>query len=341
MTLPTGTITMAQVNAEIGASPTASISMNDTAVRRLAATLTLSPTSPFLPNGSIISMNNLRGRKATIFASGGTVIDSGGYRIHVFTNPGTFNVDYVFPTTADTVEYLVVAGGGGGGVPAFGFGFGAGGGAGGFRTGTGFLVSFGSYPIVVGGGGSAGGNGSPSTFDSITSTGGGNGGGFTIGPNFSTLPIPARSGGSGGGGAAAFGALGNSPPTSPPQGNPGGRGFVDSAGGGGGAGGAGSTLNGGIGQILPWSPPSYGEGSPPSPSTRYFAGGGGGSAILTPTVNFPGDGGLGGGGNGFPVPPFSSTGSVNTGGGGGGGRPPARTGALGGSGIVMIRYPIA
>lgn len=53
MALPTGTISMSQVNTELGYSSTALISLNDTAVRTLAGK----------PSG-IISMDDLRGKSA-------------------------------------------------------------------------------------------------------------------------------------------------------------------------------------------------------------------------------------------------------------------------------------
>jgi hypothetical protein len=336
MALPSGTITLAEVNAEIGASPTAAINLNQDTVRRLAATATLSPTSPFLTTNTQISMNDLRGRVAAVFASGGTVITTPTRKIHVFTSPGTFTVNYAFPTS--TIDYMVVAGGGAGGRPNLGPGSSGGGGAGGYRTGTGFSVnaSPGSYPITVGGGGSVpSSNGSPSTFSTITSTGGGAGSRITsIFFTFST----AGSGGSGGGSffTPTLGS-GNTPPVTPPQGNPGGVGsfrgpnsppFVSTiGGGGGGAGAAGNFGPGGIGQQLPWSPDSYGEAPPTAPADRFFAGGGGGSGS-----SGNGDGGLGGGGDGSQY--GGGTGDANSGGGGG-------SNANGGSGIVMISYLIA
>jgi len=76
-------------------------------------------------------------------ATGGTVVDDAGYRMHIFTSPGSFVVSSV-PPTVNTVEYLVVAGGASGGAH-----FGGGGGAGGFRTATGFPVTTTTYPITV------------------------------------------------------------------------------------------------------------------------------------------------------------------------------------------------
>src|SRR6056300_1120550 len=65
-----------------------------------------------------------------IGATGGTVTESGDFKIHTFTGDGCFVVTYNgigTPTAPNVVDYLVIAGGGGG---ASGSG---GGGAGGFR----------------------------------------------------------------------------------------------------------------------------------------------------------------------------------------------------------------
>lgn len=53
MTLPTGTISLSQVNTELGKSSTATISLNDSAVRSLAG-----------KTSGTISMNDLRGKSA-------------------------------------------------------------------------------------------------------------------------------------------------------------------------------------------------------------------------------------------------------------------------------------
>ena len=349
----TGPIGFNDLNLELGVPATTLRSLNDAAVRTLAGT-------PFATPGTTISLNDLRGKSNAFTATGGTVIDSGGFRIHVFTSPGSFVVSNA--GTEGTVQYLVVAGGGGG---ASNYNAG---GAGGFRTATGFPVTATTYPITVGGGGAAGpvgnpapngNNGNPSIFSTITSAGGGYGSNGE-----GTQNNPGGPGGSGGGGWWAQGGLptapvpgvGNTPPVSPPQGNPGGYGYSTlGGGGGGGAGAAGGNATpspnpyyknggpGGIGSPISWLPASYGTPGP-APG-RYFAGGGGGSSGVPGAP--PALGGAGGGGNGgvqsFTGPVGAGApGTTNTGGGGGGAASfvNVQNGGSGGSGIVALRYPI-
>lgn len=66
MVLPTGTITMTDVNREVGFSDSTLIDLNATQVRRLCGLTT---------NNSTISMNNLRGQGATL-SSLGTAYDT-------------------------------------------------------------------------------------------------------------------------------------------------------------------------------------------------------------------------------------------------------------------------
>lgn len=224
-------------------------------------------------------------------ASGGTkTTGSGpatGYTIHTFTSPGTFTVN----SGSSNIQYLVV-GGGGGGVHATGNQNAGGGGGGGFRTnvpghplaGSPLSMTPGSYSITVGQGGPniywtdfpyAIGSGNPSSIGSlIVSAGGG---------------ASNIAGGSGGGGfAATTGLAGNTPPTSPPQGFPGGDGipYNNSPGsGGGGAGGAGQPAAG---------PGLGGPGSTiditGTPAT-YAAGGNGTDRGNAPTPANSGNGG--------------------------------------------------
>jgi len=289
-----------------------------------------------------------------VTATGGTITTSGNFKIHTFTGPGTFAVSCAGNAQgSNTVSYAVVAGGGGGGgseaVADPTAITGGGGGAGGYREGkassdcytasplnapSGLPVSVQSYPITVGGGGAAGtnspregANGSASIFSSITSAGGGGTPGATGG-----------TGGSGGGvrGACSAGNVGagNTPPVSPPQGNPGGVLTVTSspygAAGGGGATAAGAT-NGPSG-----AGGAGGAGATSSinatPTAR--AGGGGGANGHPGTTTAAGGTGGGGGGS---RPQINAT--TNTGGGGAGAvaDSPGLAGT-GGSGIVIIRY---
>lgn len=282
-----------------------------------------------------------------IIATGGTVYDvdveGTTYRVHVFTNTGnsTFTV-----TQGGSVEYLIVAGGGGGSGNFYDDG--AGGGAGGLVTGT-TTVTAQAYTVTVGGGGArssggAGSTGGNSVAFGLTALGGGGGAGHRgVG----------QPGGSGGGGAGYYGNDGlnyaGGAATQPGSasggfGNAGG-GYVTgeiggtflypNSSGGGGAGSvggrpitsaAGGGGQGGIGLSLNITGNSV-----------FYAGGGGGLSL--------GLGGLGGGarattGRGG-SPALDAT--PNTGGGGGGGRASSgETGipSNGGSGIVIIRYPL-
>jgi hypothetical protein len=271
-----------------------------------------------------------------IAASGGetsTIIEGGTiYAVHQFKQVG--NNSFVVsnaPANAE-VEYLVVAGGGGGS-------FGAGG-AGGYRSGN-LSVAPGSYATSVGFGGIggdslnvSGSSGSNSIFASITSAGGGGGGRAASGG------ATGLAGGSGGGGGNnQSGGSGNTPSVSPSQGNSGGAGFTDNAsyglgGGGGGANSAGGSVtsssmtggNGGAGVV-----------SSITGLAVERAGGGGGGGHTT--GNRSGGLATGGGSSG------STIGNVlpatpNTGGGGGGAGSASGVGGNGGSGIVIIRYPI-
>lgn len=253
------------------------------------------------------------------FATGGDIIQNDGtYWIHTFLSSGTFT-----PQKALTCDYLVVAGGGGGGYYA-----GGGGGAGGFRTSTALSTPVAAYSITVGAGGAGAFDPSPestkgnnSVFSTITSTGGGNG------PSGTGNGV---TGGSGAGGAAngsaGTGGAGNQGGYSPVEGYAGGNGYFLSAsstanrgGGGGGSSavGANGTANtnaaGGAGTSNSYS------GS----AVTYAAGGGSSGNASSPTVG--------------------TSASANTGNGGQAGSYAAsqRVGGNGGSGIVIIRYPIA
>lgn len=271
-------------------------------------------------------------------ATGGNRVENDGtYWIHTFLTSGTFT-----PQTNLTCDYLVVAGGGAGG----GGNNAGGGGAGGLRstvTATGgggsletaLSISNGTnYPITIGAGASGtsstglAASGSNSTFSTITSTGGGGGyGGDTSGQK-------GANGGSGGGNNYASSGTPATGTTN--QGFSGGTGNPNSpyqAGGGGGAGEAGNTdalADGGDGVAV----------SITGSSVTYAGGGGGGINTGSSATS---TGGTGGGGNGASnVAPYAAvSGTANTGGGGGGATNANPTAGNGGSGIVIIRYPIA
>ena len=288
-----------------------------------------------------------------ITATGGTVTCCGNFKIHTFTGPGTFTVSCAGNAGgSNTVDYLVVAGGGGGAANAST----GGGGGGGFRESSGTAsgcytasplgacvsalpVTAQGYPIAVGGGGAGGTPGTPqdagkgvnSSFSTITSTGGG--GGSSESPVIS----PESPGGSGGGARYYQGAggIGNTPPVSPPQGQPGGAGSPPGTTGNYPSGGGGGATEGG------------GDGGPgPSPSGR--GGAGATTSISASSTAYAGGAGAGGynpGGNLFGAASPCGTGGAGNGtagttnrGGGGGGTNCSATGGAGGSGIVIIRY---
>jgi hypothetical protein len=337
------------------------------------------------------STSNVRANEYVAATGGNCTVTCGNDKIHIFTSPGTLTVSAVGNcATNNTISYMVVGGGGGGSGP-----YGAGGGAGGFRevkspsTASGgaytaspldgyptpgnrviLAASPGSYAVVVGGGGTAPGagdakgcNGSDSSFGGIVAAGGGGAGAGGSPPN----PTSCGNGGPGGsgGGAGGFGpgtrcgGVGNTPSTTPPQGQSGGTatqpGSGYSSAGGGGAGGTGSSVSSpgspapgetggpaGDGVQTGISPASFGEAGP---TGRYFAGGGGGGSWNPPGPAVAGTGGLGGGSNGRQnTSPFPGSGDNakdavdNMGGGAGGGGSCSPGARNGGSGIVIIRY---
>lgn len=301
--------------------------------------------------------------------TGGTITTAGGYRIHTFTSVGASSLALNGYSLPLSVEYLVVAGGGAGGDFINGPGYNsaaAGAGAGGYRTGS--LTISSPTSVTVGAKGSKGtvtsasppsgnspparpGPGGNSVFGPITSTGGGRGGaGSALNPDNPSIGWVGAPGGSGGGAVRDGGpeyttaGVGNSPSTSPPQGNPGGAygGPDGPGGGGGGAGGAGAT-----------TPSVGGAGSPSSISgsaITYASGGGGGNGFNpNPGVRPPGGSPLAGSGGLKTSSPLANAEGTNAspsgyghgGGGAGSGDPPVGVYARGGDGsqgIVIARY---
>jgi len=246
---------------------------------------------------------------SSITATGGTITEVDGYRIHTFTSNGTFTIDI-----ATSVEVLVVAGGGGGGSAATSnTRAGGGGGAGGVVHKSIFAVIAQAYTVTVGNGG-AGGTaladpgtaGQNSVFSSITAVGGGRGGSESSNPT---------TGGSGGGGQSSS-TPSNGASGTAGQGNTGGNGVsgdTTSGGAGGGAGGVGANGGG-----------AYASGSTGGIGISYSISG------APVTYGIGGNGGCSDGNDGGTMP-------ANRGiGGHGGGNPAAWNG---GSGIVIVRYP--
>ena len=257
--------------------------------------------------------------EAIFSATGGTVTQEGGYKVHTFTSSGTFEV--LSAPAGISVEYLIVAGGGGGNSHSLGnYQAGGGGGAGGVLTGTTGSFGVASYAITVGAGGIGGRNIAPPSGTSssiqlsgLTAEGGGGAGASGTSAN----------GGSGAGGGtwswgAGFGTSG--------QGNNGGQGVEFAAGGGGGAGSAGVSASS-------FTPGNGGNGTTSAMLPQAFAGGGGGGRPSSGT----GSSATAGGGNGG----VTNSGSSATyyGGGGGGGAGNSGVGGDGYQGIVVIRYP--
>jgi hypothetical protein len=267
-------------------------------------------------------------------ATGGTLTVAGGYAYHTFTSTGSF-----LPSQQiKGAEVLCIAGGGGAK-------WGGGGGAGGLLYSNSITLNAGnSYVALIGAGGTAtsdssctaGGN---SVFGSSISIGGGLGGGY--------IEAGGAGGSSGGSGwytgtpGAATAGQGNVGAGSPNNG-------YFTSGGGGGAGAAG-TLGGtdggagGIGSSTYSAWHSITSTGVLSAGVYYIAGGGGGGADSTSSHNTAGAGGLGGGAAGSASGPGSAA-IANTGGGGGGaGRIGGTTqrGSAGGSGLIIVRYPLS
>lgn len=265
-------------------------------------------------------------------------------------NTPTFsNTGWTAPTGVNRIEVLVVAGGGGGGI---GHG-GGGGGAGGVIYNSSFSVTPGiSYTVTVGAGGSSGASlptaGSNSVFGSLTAIGGGYGGS-------ENAPQNGGSGGCGGGGSgygvstATTGGAGTAGQGYPGGGKP--AAHYGSGAGGGGAGGRGGDCQWGAGTAADIG--TAGGGGPGvnysiSGTPTWYGGGGGGGYWGADLTKF-GAGGIGGGGNGGSGSGAGSNvaataGTASTGGGGGGSRGEGsitRTGAAGGSGVVIIKYETA
>ena len=310
----------------------------------LGSVVATPPTVTFLTTTTVDSNNfYLKG------SGGDTIITSGSYKYHQFTNSGTFTTTFGQTSVGKTIEILVVAGGGSGGGNQVWTG---GGGAGGVVYHSSYVLSTaGTYDITIGAGGKcpggslAGASGLDSTFSFggtiLFRAKGGGGGGI---PGVSAAKPgngnPGGSGSGGGnyyvynpqgtnsGGASTQASLGVNPSGSVTYGNSGGGGYNFNwtyAGGGGGAGAAGNANYPGVGQYFE-SFKLFGDPN----NLGYFASGGSGAASSTLASPAPARAGGGGGFTAFGTGPSTSA-IANTGGGG-------ATGRDGASGVVIIRY---
>lgn len=261
-------------------------------------------------------------QKATcMMAEGGNATnDIGVFRVHTFTNSGTFTV-----TEAGSIDVLVVAGGGGGGNCIAG-----GGGAGGLIYTSDYPIAAGEYNVVVGAGGAGSASstlkassGANSAFGPLLAFGGGGGGGWDC----------AAGDGASGGGQSGQNPAGATAYTNG-QGNAGGTGSNNRNGGAGGGGAGGAGING-ISSLA--GSGGVGLAHDISGVLTYYAGGGGGGARSGSAAAAPG--GTGGGGGGSIANPGTNA-VPHTGGGGGGGGYDGTywSGGSGGSGIVIVRY---
>lgn len=304
-------------------------------------------TIQFAPNGAV---NFMAGSTFSIYgiaalgtipmvaplATGGNIVaQDGTYWYHAFLSSGTFT-----PAKALSCDVLQIAGGGGGGHQQAG-----GGGAGGLLGFASESLTSANYTVTVGAGGAGatsairGSNGVNSQFGSLTSVVGGGGGGALAAGGGGQQN--AASGGSGGGGGTVTSSGGTGGAATSGQGSAGGAGNSDgttfrNGGGGGGAGGAGvnsGASQAGTGGAGSSAYSSYASATSTGVSGNYAGGGGGGG-------NLAGTATAGGGAGGAGV--TGANGTANTGGGGGGGGSSSFiNGFAGGSGIVIIRYPIS
>lgn len=286
--------------------------------------ITMSPTNNF-GSGTTLTLYGIKAATPAPKATGGDVVNTDGtYWYHAFKTTGLFDVK-----TPITADILVVAGGGAS--PANGAGAGptGGGGAGGLLYFSSQSLSVATNTVTVGAGGAYT-TGSDSQFAALTLVKGGGAGG--------TTDNVGGTGGSGGGSGGRYTSAGGANTSG--QGSVGGVGYQQSglaSGGGGGKGQAGwgavSNAGGyggdGVNTYSSWAT-ATGTGS-----NGYYAGGGAGMSWYS---GVGGNGGAGGGGNGASTSTGTNAtnGTASTGGGGGG----SSYGTFGGSGVVIVRYPV-
>jgi hypothetical protein len=292
-----------------------------------------------IANGPVqVAVYDAASNPEKMLAEGGTVsvikVGDVYHELHMFTKPvnnQSLTIKNAHPITA---QVLVVGGGGGGGKSG-GTDWRAGGGGGGaVLIHNSYALTSSSYPVTVGAGGAA----APSTAEKVHGV---NGGDSTFGPDFW-----AKGGGGGGSHQSGIGNSGSS--------------------GGSGGGSSGKTPTDGVAQSMVAKGGSK-HGSSGASGTHDYSGGGGGgaggmgsapsktyegaqgglgiSSDITGTAIYYGGGGTGGSNvtQGTDRGAFmGNAGDENTGDGGcgGGGNRLLLTGSSGGSGVVIVRFPI-
>jgi hypothetical protein len=258
--------------------------------------------------GTTFSLYGVTAANVGAKATGGDFIGNDGtYYYHTFLSSGTFT-----PLQSLSTDVLVIAGGGGGGGAMNGC-IGGGGGAGGYQYFTSQAVTATGYTVTVGAGGTGGGvapdsgtNGSNSVFGALAASVGGGGGG---GGSGSGAGLSGNNGGSGGGAGFSSTTTTVGGTGTAGQGNNGGNeGSGGGGSGGGGAGGAGTNPTGGAGL----------------------------ANSITGTSIIYAIGGQGNGAAGIGVTPSNPLANRGIGGDAGWNS----IGGNGGSGLVIVRYPI-
>ena len=335
------------------ATGTVSTTVNGTFAKGQSYTFSVN-TSNAAGAGTAGSSNSvLPNPKPTVNATNATHYSDSTYDYAVWRTTGTLSITTV---NLANVEILAVGAGGGGGAYRTVTGGYAGGGGGG--AGQILAQSYGTLGttainvnIGAGGAGGSGGNGgvgggsnliynSP-PYTNLFAVYGGGGGGYNG---------AGIAGANGGGGSANNGAggTGNTASQGQSSGYNGGAGYIqtagsaDFAGGGGGAfqDGQGGVTNsrGGSGlQFSDWASATS------TGAAGYYAGGGGGGESNNNSGSW-GTGGAGGGGTGASLAANATqatAGTANTGGGGGGAAGPSySTAGAGGSGLIILRWPL-
>lgn len=258
MTTPVGTIGLSDVNAELGFSPTALITMNDAAVRTLAGVGGA---------GTVISMNDLRGKTDRVVIP--LTISADTLNYDVFSNRGPTYVAGESDITV-TIDAPVVVGSAT--IPAYAFSIPSE-----FDPADNITVINNGIITGTGGGGGNGGRAPPTPAGGSAGTAGGSGGSavFAARPVVITNNGTLAGGGGGGGGAGGFS---NGVP------RPEEREFSWRRSGGGGGGGQG--LNGGaFGFRGPFPVAPSLLGLPGSAGTALAAGAGGPGVVTAPSPN--------------------------------------------------------